>query len=303
MKYFSSAMNEIRKLSQLHAKPRLIPFSFSSGPEPRLIFHDSLVCPGQFAPGTNPVFFIHGVDYASEQEAAEDFLVPLAEAVKLADSRKASEFYLLSWNSLLFCAETRASLGGCALRRVIFFLGAFFWWGVFWRDAERRATDAAKFLSRFVARCLESDSIPLAVTHSAGGLVWARTVQNLIDLKVTSGSRSMGRWWNLQPALPAKAFCAGGEFSEVAELYTGHRPVHLLAYSRADFILGALYRLACRVPAMGQFGSKSRNLKQRDLTWTAFEAHGRNVLTNRMGSFFVRAKHALRVDARKVGLV
>lgn len=314
MTSIATAIREIRALRYFKATPRLIRFNFevnhSLSGKPQIRFCEEIKSPDDFAPGINPIIFVHGVDYACEREAAEDFLIPLAEAVKLPDSRKSSEYYLLSWNSLLFRKETRDSLGMCTRRRVIFFVGAFRLWGLFWRDAERRANDAACFLSGYVEKCVAAGSIPTAVTHSAGGLVWAKTVQNLLNQCTNSlqnpddaGIPRIGRWWNLQPALPAKAFCPGGEFVQVAELYSGHRPVHLMCYSRVDFILGALYRFARKVPAMGQFGSSSCKVKQRDLTWMAFEAHGRNVLAGRMGHFFFRARNALRVDARSIGLV
>ncbi len=301
---------ELKNLPSKSACARLIRFRLNAnGAE----FIQEIQFPAQFQPKSNAVLFVHGVDYVDDREAINDFIQPLAEACGLDKSRRHSEFYLLTWNSMLFSQTARDEMGLRNLRRLLFYAAAFLWWGLIWRDAERRAGDAAATLAEFLEAAFGTGYpigsvkgfAPTAVTHSAGALVWAKAIKLLSERRpdLIHQGINIGRWWNLQPALPASAFCGQGDYAAVAALYDGARPNHLVWFSRMDFILGGFYRLARRAPAMGQFGSSNRLIRQRDVTWMTMEAHGNNVLMRLSGSFFARARRALRVDARALGLV
>lgn len=307
MKLFETIFRELKILPDRKADARLIRFRIVTQPTGiRVDFIEEIDHPSRFNPRSNPVIFVHGVDYADDREAVTDFILPLVEASGMERSRRPAEFYLLTWNSMLFSRATRDRLGVNILTRLKFYLAASLWWSRFWNDAERRAVEAAATLSGFIDRCFDLGLSPTGVTHSAGALVWAGGMRNVMRRRpaVASGDVHAGRWWNLQPAMPAGAFCDRGDFAEVAGLYAGSRRVsHVMWFSRMDFILGAIYRFARKAPAMGQFGSRSRAVRQRDVTWMTMEAHGNNVLMRLPGNFFARARRALRVDARILGLV
>jgi len=302
MNLFGTIFRELKNLPSNSADARLIRFRISHD---EIAFIEEIHTPNQFRPKANPIIFVHGVDYADDREAISDFIQPLAGACGLGKSRRHSEFYLLTWNSMLFSRAAREEIGFRNLRRLVFYVSAFLWWGLFWRDAERRAVDAAATLAGFLEAGFSNGFAPTAVTHSAGALVWARAIKLLSERRkdLIHHGVDVGRWWNLQPALPASAFCGKGDYAAVADLYHGARPTHVVWFSRMDFILGAFYRLARRAPAMGQFGSGNGRIRHRDVTWVTLEAHGNNVLMRLSGTFFSRARHALRVDARVLGLV
>ena len=307
MDIFATVFRELKILPERRADARMIRFRIVSRPGGvRVDFIEEIDDPSRFNPRSNPVIFVHGVDYADDREAVSDFILPLVEACGMERSRRAAEFYLLTWNSMLFSRATRDRMGASNCARLRFYLVASLWWSRFWSDAERRAEEAAGTLTGFIGRCLDLGLAPTGVTHSAGALVWAGAMQRVVRAHpaVTRGEVPVGRWWNLQPAMPAGAFCDRGDYAAVAALYAhGNRPGHVMWFSRMDFILGALYRFARKAPAMGQFGSRNGAVRQRDVTWMTMEAHGNNVLMRLPGSFFARARRALRVDARVLGLV
>jgi hypothetical protein len=306
MRTFATVFRELRSLPLMKSNPRLLQFRILFvGGSTSVEFVQQIDSVDHFLAGDKPVIFVHGVDYADESEAATDFIVPLAKACGLSGSRRQADFYLLSWNSLLVSKESRMAMASSNFRRVRFYLAASLWWSRFWRDAERRAEDAAVALSPFLLKLFNCGAMPTAITHSAGSIVWARAVSLAVcDLPVGYFSGSTpGKWWNLQPAIPHGSFCGGGEYAAVAKLYRAGRPAHLIWYSRMDFILGGMYRFARKVPALGQFGSRSSDVHQRDVTWMVWEAHGNNILLRTAGCFFARARRALRVDARMLGLL
>lgn len=306
MRTLSAVFYELSVLQRLQANPRLLRFCIKwQAGRPKIEFIGPVEGVAGFKPGSNPVIFIHGVDYASEWEAVSDFVGPVAEACGLGASRRQADFYLLAWNSSLLSPRARGMIGASGIRRLKFFLAASFWWSFFWRDAERRATDAAEFLAPFLTACFGQGLAPTAITHSAGSLVWAAALARIAGSQAPDffARHSIGRWWNLQPAMPRGAFCGGGEYAGVAGLYESERPRHLVWYSRMDFILAGLYRLARKVPALGQFGTRNPLVHQRDVTWLVWEAHGTNILFQASGCFFARARRAMRVDARALGLL
>ncbi len=302
MNLFGTLFRELKNLPSNSADARLIRFRISCE---GVDFIEEILTPLHFRPKANAVIFVHGIDYADDREAISDFIQPLAKACGLGKSRRHSEFYLLIWNSMLFSTAAREEIGFSNLRRLLVCVVTFLWWGLLWRDAERRASDAAGTLAGFLEVGFSNGFAPTAVTHSAGALVWARAIKLLSDRRsdLIHYGVNVGRWWNLQPALPASAFCGKGDYAAVAGLYNAARPTHVVWFSRMDFILGAFYRLARRAPAMGQFGSGNDSIRQRDVTWLTMEAHGNNVLLRLSGNFFARARRALRVDARVLGLV
>ena len=306
-KVFQLINSELESLQGKKADARLIRFRILNETYGvRIDFIEEIASPAKFNPKSNPVIFVHGVDYADDREAVADFILPLVEATGLGKSRRSSEFYLLTWNSMLFSRVTRDRISVNPFKRLKFYLTASLWWSRFWRDAERRADEAAESLAGFVEVCFTRGLAPSGITHSAGALVWAGAMKRIMALRpdVAAGATSPGRWWNLQPAMPDEAFCAEGDYAAVAALYArGNQANHVVWFSRMDFILGALYRFARKAPAMGQFGSRSRAVRQRDVTWMTMEAHGNNVLMRLPGNFFARARRALRVDARVLGLV
>jgi hypothetical protein len=309
-KVFQLINSELESLPGKKADARLIRFRILDETYGvRVDFIEEILSPARFNPKSNPVIFVHGVDYADDREAVTDFILPLVEATGLGKSRRSSEFYLLTWNSMLFSRATRDRISVKPLKRLKFYLAASLWWSRFWRDAERRADEAAESLAGFIDVCFARGLAPSGITHSAGGIVWAGAMKRIMatHADVASGDTSPGLWWNLQPAIPDEAFCAEGDYAAVAALYEksshGRNVRHVVWFSRMDFILGALYRFARKAPAMGQWGSRSRAVRQRDVTWMTMEAHGNNVLMRLPGNFFARARRALRVDARILGLV
>ena len=306
-KIFQLINSELESLPATKADARLIRFRILNETYGvRVDFIEEIDSPARFNPKSNPVIFVHGVDYADDREAVADFILPLAEATGLGRSRRTTEFYLLTWNSMLFSRGTRDRVSVHPMKRLKFYLAASLWWSRFWRDAERRADEAAHALAGFMEVCFDRGLAPAGVTHSAGALVWAGAMKRIMASRpdVATGLTSPGRWWNLQPAMPDEAFCDQGDYAAVAALYArGRQANHVVWFSRMDFILGALYRFARKAPAMGQFGARNRSVRQRDVTWMTMEAHGNNVLMRLPGNFFARARRALRVDARVLGLV
>ncbi|MEY4632545.1 MAG: hypothetical protein RIQ81_2665 [Pseudomonadota bacterium] len=306
MRTLSAVFRELRGLRSLQAEPRLLRFRISRPDgRTRIDFMGAVDGVAGFRPEGNLVMFIHGVDYANEGEAVSDFVGPVADACGLGASRRQADFYLLAWNSVLVSSLARSLIGVSVVRRLKFFLAASLWWSCFWRDAERRAGDAAAFLVPYLEKCFGEGIVPTAITHSAGSLVWAGALTRMAAKHPPDffTRHQIGRWWNLQPAIPYGSFCVGGEYAQVAGLYASDRPRHLVWFSRMDFILAAMYRLARKVPALGQFGSRNPHVHQRDVTWVVWEAHGTNTLFRASGCFFARARSAMRVDARILGLL
>ena len=119
MNLFGTIFRELKKLPSNSADARLIRFRMSCE---KIEFIEEIDNPDQFRPKANPIIFVHGVDYADDREAISDFIQPLAEACGLGKSRRHSEFYLLTWNSMLFSRAAREEIGFRNLRRLVFYV-------------------------------------------------------------------------------------------------------------------------------------------------------------------------------------
>jgi hypothetical protein len=255
--------------------------------------------PDDFDRNKIPLIFIHGVEYDSHSEVVRDLVKPFLDHSLLARTGllERYEICFVSWHSSLLnqfnhprLHEMATSLpAGCGV------LLAANHWSKFFTNAERRAEQVSKFLDPFVFRFLESGRpLPQIVTHSLGAYVWADFVQR--QSKAGELPPRLGRWLNLQPAIPTHSFCPGGRFDYVAEAYNNRNACQEVWFSRLDMVLGSIYWVATRQRAMGLVGAKQRfGIPHVDMTWVSREAHGGLNLRPDRGCFLKRAGEMLNL--------
>jgi hypothetical protein len=250
-----------------------------------------------------PLLFIHGVEFNGPHEAIQDLVEPMLRYLSL-DKLKNRSILILSWNSLIVPRDVSDRFFAAATREKIFRgLTELIKCRSYMNDVERRAYDAAKYLSSFILEWNSHHKTgPIVITHSMGSLVWVEALKNVLES--SSMLARPGIWWSLQPAMCRQSFTDSGAYRMVSKLYTGHESARaMIWYSRMDFILSTLFILSKRTFALGQFGCPEQSLPQRDITSIVGEAHGMSHLTRIRGNFFTRAGTIIATEAANLGII
>jgi len=257
----------------------------------------------------NPVLFLHGVEYCGVDEVLKDLVYPFERSAGLANSER-RDFVVLCWDSRLVRGAEREQLQMTDRNRLRLILTRIGRWNSYLGDAERRARGAAEFFEPYFSKLAQMGAgrfgqEMLVVSHSLGGYLWASFLKSALKKGMLVPRCT---WWNFQPAMPRTSFCPGGEFHEVLGHFNGpstlgdtvarhHDAKIVLWYSRIDFILATLYRVAKGNFALGHLGAPGageRALKQVDVTRLAGESHGSNKLFSSARCFFTRIAPFIR---------
>jgi hypothetical protein len=232
---------------------------------------------GRALSGRTPILFVHGAQYSEPEDVLRDLVCPCLKTVSEVDKVDVErlDILFLMWNSSFVCKRSNARLYSIlkakgATRAA---LATFDRWKSFFADVETRGHEAAEYLFPLVAPLFSNaPGRPLVITHSLGGLVWAETVTKMTSHAVLP--KTLGHWWNLQPAIAHDAFHATGIYASLPQLYVDHGTMIELWFSRLDCVLSSVYLAAKRRWAMGVTGVKHALVRNIDLTWSVLEAHG-----------------------------
>lgn len=240
------------------------------------------------------ILIVHGMEFHSCEEVLTQLVAPIASMVTRQYKRKKgpSGIGYFYWDSRID-SETG---------RKMFPLGAFAYNAArmgkrllhpqsFFASLESRATMAGEALAGTVTRLLQDDAKArlLVITHSLGGLVWAEAARRLLDSGVASAS--LGRWLNLQPAIPAHRFNVGSRYGDFDHAFGD---AHSIFFSRYDFVLQSLFKPLAGGSALGQIGPPTgMRGRHADVSKIAWEAHGQTSLFPKFGGFLCRSRHKI----------
>lgn len=240
------------------------------------------------------ILIVHGMEFHSCEEVLAQLVSPLASMVTRLRRPKEvpSGLGYLYWDSRLD-SETG---------RKMFPLGTFAYNAarmgkrllhpeVLFASLESRATMAGEALATAITRLLADDPKTklLVITHSMGGLVWAEAVRRLLDSGVASAG--LGRWLNLQPAIPVHRFNVGARYGDFDRAFGD---AHSIFFSRYDFVLRSLFNPLAGGIALGQIGpTVGMRGRHADVSKIAWEAHGQTSLFPKLGGFLCRSRHKI----------
>ncbi len=252
-----------------------------------------------------PMLFVHGMNFRSPAEVFTDYLLPFERQARVFFKRERQDFQILfiHWDSHIFGAGTQKLVDriGVGWGETLVKLASVPFVNSFICQLEKRARESATLVRPLLHEWLTTADAPRPwlITHSLGAYLWSHIVSTLVHDGSVSCAR-FGNWWNLQAAVMPHAYIKGGEFAEVEAIYRGGDDSRMtLWYSRRDFILATFYRLAKRAAAAGQIGMwGATRICHRDVTETAWEAHGLQMLRRPAGNFFERVGQLIYQDAR-----
>lgn len=229
------------------------------------------------------IVFVHGANYGSKCEVIRDLVAPFTRASKLHQNSAAKGIMikLLVWPSEQFpCASWKHALRGLVSGMKQF---KTLEWSAF--------QTSVKLFSDIRNLLCNARSAPIFISHSFGALVMSHLLRHLFveGIKLPEGST----WLSLQPAIEHCAYSRGARFQFIPGMFESARGRHVVWYSRADMVLGTLYRFYKRRSPMGLWGPTGAGVEAEDLTQESQEAHGTFSWSKLKGNFFDRTESRL----------
>lgn len=251
-----------------------------------------------------PMFFVHGMSFRTPLEVVTDFLIPFERQARIFGKSERSDFQVLfvHWDSHIFSHDIQSFIDSHfpKVTAPLLKLATVPLVTEFVRELEERATLSVEHVFPLLRDWLlyRGAPRPWLITHSLGSYFWSQIAARLV--REQDGCETFGNWWNLQAAVKADAYSAGGEFAELENVYHGRDDARItLWHSKRDFVLSTFYRWAKGIPAAGQVGLiGAPYIHHRDVTDTAIEAHGLQTLRPAAGHFFDRVGQAIFRDSR-----